>query len=535
MGEITVKQFASRNIVLSFNTTLLFAFAFLAIPFFLFCFGFLKIIVSFPICLLFLILTVRKIINLHNNDRTIQVQIGKLIVSLLIIMGWVYLSGIGGGAFQNTDFHIRNAIFRDLITHSWPVKYTHMMVNSIQPFYLVYYIGYWLPAALVGKLTNWTWANIALYIWTVAGIFLVLVLVSFKIKMSLPKLLLILVFFSGMDALGVLISMVAQPGMYNILWPPVYSIEWWIYGFQYSSFSTQLFWVFNQAVPAWICMAILITQKQKVDLFLTWSFCCFFAPLPAIGMLPYVLLKIPEQLFDSEQVHFNILSRPVASLAKSFFVDIKKCLTIENVLGGGSIVLISFLYFCNNYQARIPASPDQIGVRWVALILFIFFEGGFLWWILRKNNQNNLNWMLVGVLLITIPLIHIGSAQDFCMRGSIPTLFYLFIFAADRVSMPRSSLRSFVIILLVIGSYTGITEIYRSIYRTADYYLHPPTLQQKLEGEQMRIYSPTFTEKDHPYTLVANSFKSLENFTPVEVSNFVAQVEKDSFFAKIVK
>ncbi len=530
-----MKRFSSKIIAISYAQTALFALFYLGVPFIIFCLGFLKSFISIPVFILFFILAVRNLRNRHSDDRQIQVSIGSISISLLIIMVWVYLSGIGGGAFQNTDFHIRNAIFRDLITHTWPVHYYANTTLSTQPYYLIYYIGYWLPAALVGKLTNWTFANIALYIWTVIGIFLVLQLISFKIKLTLPKSILLLVFFSGMDALGVLISMIAQPGMYNILWPPIYSIEWWIYGYQFSSFSTQLFWVFNQAVPTWICMALLITQRERSWLFLNWALCCFFAPLPALGMIPYALLKVPERVFNPEEFHLTSLQKPFPSIAKSLFEDIKSCLSLENVFGGGSVLIITFLYFCNNYQAEVQALPDQDGVRWVALILLIFFEGGFLWWVLRKNNQSNLNWILVGILLITVPLIHIGAAQDFCMRGSIPTLLYLFIFTADRISMPRSSLRTFVIILFIIGSYTAVTELYRSIYRTADYFIHPPSAGQKLLGEEMRIYPLTFTEKDHPYTLVADSFKSLENFLPEDVGNFVAQVEKNTLFSHLLK
>lgn len=56
---------------------------------------------------------------------------------------WGYLGGQTGFFYQNSDWGYRNAIYRDLITNSWPVYYPQKDTA------LVYYIGHWLvPAAL---------------------------------------------------------------------------------------------------------------------------------------------------------------------------------------------------------------------------------------------------------------------------------------------------------------------------------------------------------------------------------------------------
>ena len=41
-------------------------------------------------------------------------------------------------------------------------------------------------------------------------------------------------------------------------------LEWWT-DFQFSGFTTQLFWVFNQAIPAWVAV-IISSFKKKTDI-----------------------------------------------------------------------------------------------------------------------------------------------------------------------------------------------------------------------------------------------------------------------------
>ena len=73
-------------------------------------------------------------------------------LSLLIVAGWVFLSGIDAFGFQNSDFAARNAIFRDLVARPWPVTYDYRTFPALQATFgdtgaLVYYFTFWLPCA----------------------------------------------------------------------------------------------------------------------------------------------------------------------------------------------------------------------------------------------------------------------------------------------------------------------------------------------------------------------------------------------------
>ena len=121
---------------------------------------------------------IRKDIDLFNKKDIVY-----WIIAVILIMTWVFLSGIGGFAYQNDDFWARNAIYRDLINYDWPVIYD----LSLEPDYVVnllgtdkvafsYYYIFWLPIALISKTFNLSWSesNLLLYFYVVLGLLLVL-------------------------------------------------------------------------------------------------------------------------------------------------------------------------------------------------------------------------------------------------------------------------------------------------------------------------------------------------------------------------
>jgi hypothetical protein len=519
----------SGNITIPLKWIFRSGFLYLLIPFLIFCLGYLKPYISISITLVFLWVTIIIWRRTTSNNQSYMLSRRNLILTLIVVLLWVALSGVGGFSFQNVDYHTRNAVFRDLINYAWPVKYYTNPVDPTIPYNLVYYIGFWMPAALVGKVAGWLAANIALYVWSVLGIILTIFLISTKIKLTPPNLVLLFIFFSGMDALGTLLMMIAVPGTSNSLWPPIVHLEWWIPAFQYSSFTTQLFWVFNQAIPVWLCMALLFVTRERKDILLIWSLCCFFAPLPALGMFPYVVLKIPNALGDTENLSFGQNIHMIRDFFSRLIKDVRALLTIENVLGGSIILGISLIYFLSNVEASNNSVSQMTPIIWVLYAIFILFEGLLLWWILNARYKTNLNWYMAGILLIVIPLINVGDTKDFCMRASIPTLFMLLLWSAETFAAPKTKVSTGLILLLCIGAITPIYEINRSVYRTASYYLAPPTNAQKLTGQQVNVGKSTSFVLDHPYTLTADLYKSLANFDPSLITNYLAKADH-SFF-----
>ncbi len=495
---------------------------YITFPFILFCFGWLRLSIAIPISLIILytlyqllkqsqVSSFKSLIPQSSNS---QITIYFLLITFL----WLFFSGIGGYALQNWDHHWRNAVFRDLINVDFPVYYAQPETGPIKM--LVYYVGYWLPSAIVGKYFGWEAANLFLFLWSWLGIILVTLQLSNFLKTSPIKITLLLIFFSGLDALGVLLF----PQEYPNLFPAVTHLEIWSGTLQYSSFTTQLFWVFNQAIPAWLCITLIMEssglslekreQAPALQIFV-WSLCFFFAPLASIGLFPYLLIEI----FKKENL-------------KSLFKTRYSLILYSSII----IFLLSFFFFSSN------AAAQTRGFQFIPFKEFIFFfllEGGILWLLLSPIQYRDPRWMVTGILLIFIPFIQIGSGRDFVMRASIAPLFYLMILTAETIFNTAISKKLLITIclLLLIGALTPLYEINRSIYRTYEYYFILDEEQRltTLPQPATKIQPAGRLEAEHPNRLVADEIVSLEFIQGELAENFIANVRQTLYYQYLAK
>jgi hypothetical protein len=156
---------------------------YLIIPFIIFCMGWLRLSVAIPATAIILWATWQ----LLKQDSLAQLPISNSqfpFYLLLITFTWTLLSGVGGYTFQNWDHNWRNAVLHDLINYDWPVFYSTPESGPVKM--LVYYVGYWLPSALVGKLLGWQAANFFLFLWTWLGVFSLLC-ISLLLSKLLPS------------------------------------------------------------------------------------------------------------------------------------------------------------------------------------------------------------------------------------------------------------------------------------------------------------------------------------------------------------
>lgn len=350
----------------------------------------------------------------------------------------------------------------------------------------------------------------------------------------------LLILFSGMDVIGVFIAHKIAGITYPTLWPPISHLEWWPQIFEFSSFTTQLFWVFNQAVPCWVAMGLLLSHVSRRCTFLIWSLCFFMAPFPAIGIFPFLLLRIPNRSFNSENVMLPIYKN-ASSYCRDIIFDIRDQLTIENA-SGLVIFLLSLLYFSSNQSASSHSFNFLSFPQFIVYVLFILLEFGFLWLIFYKEKKRNLWWYVVGIVLLLSPLFTVGQSYDFCMRASIPALFILMVWSGEYLFRPqRSPLYPILLVFLIIGSVTPIFEINRSIYRTFDFWVNQQSEKSSI-GTEMILNQTKITpesapppEIDHPHTLIADQYKSLTVFDFSEIGNFVGETKNSLFFQYIAR
>lgn len=393
--------------------------------------------------------------------KNIKIEINKLIdnknlvlIILLVSFLWCYFAGLGGFWYQSSDHDCRNAIFRDLINHSWPLYY------DTADAAMVYYIGFWLPAAVFAKIFlfvspmfSFFIGNIFLLMYSVFGIFLVFlhVLKATKVNSCFKTIivLLMMLFFSGMDIAGM---------NFNFSW----HIEWWAQIAQFSSLSTVLFWVFNQGLPAWLLTLMFYNNKNKIENFGIISVLCFFcSPLPFMGLSVFLIvytLKILVNELKKKQI-------------KKYLCNV---FSIQNIISVFFITPIICLYFVANHSTSangvINSMTNQYNFVFIAVIIYFFIlEAGIYLLLIYRQYEKELMFYVIFMSLMLCPFIKVGYAADFSMRASIPALLILFImivkFLFNNYNFKKYKLRYLLLCFcLFLGSVTPTIEFVRGFY-----------------------------------------------------------------------
>lgn len=428
-------------------------YAYLALPFLIFTLGWIRWYYAIPIILV----SLYALKGLFRNAPSLWVpekrksNPWKITLILLIIGGWVALSGVGGFVFQNPDHMWRNAIFELLVRNPWPIIKT----DATGSVGFIYYIGFWMPAALGGKMVGLTWGYVAQYLWATLGIELFYYLICAKFRKLLIWPLLLFIFFSGLDIIGILLK-----GNEVIGW--ISHIEWWGWPFQFSSMTTQLFWVFNQALPAWLVTMAILMEKNNKGILLLLSFTMLSSSLPFVGLIPiaaYLILKRRE----GKNPFFSEIGRIT-----------KETFSVENIIGVAVIGIVTLLYLKGNNSAQIMTTTNHefetFGAFVFHLLKFLILEIGLYFLVMLKYRWKDPAFYLLGLLIALIPLIRIGTGGDFAMRASIPALVILFLLVAQTLeeAWKKRDFRILALfsILFVLGAITPVLEINRTLIET---------------------------------------------------------------------
>lgn len=503
---------------------------YLILPFAVFCLGFLRWYIGLPIILLLTYFTWR--LWKTEADSESKHPTRKEWIWMLVLAGiWVFLSGIGGYAFQNFDFNGRNAIFRDLINYRWPVYYTTLGTETFPAGTqsMVYYFGYWLIPALIGKLLGWQAANLVLFLYTLMGVLLTVLLISKKIRAGVIPSLLLLVFFSGMDSVGALISNSVFASPYPTLWPPIAHLEWW-QSFQFSSFTTQLFWVFNQSLPVWICAGLILNLKENRSTFLIWSLCFFYAPIPALGLAVLVIGRFLNG--------FIFPTGPTRSPRDRWISQLRDWLSLENMLGGGLITILCYLFYRSNGAVSTTRLVDITPAFIFQIVLFSLLEWALIWLCASRFRNQDITWYLLAPTLLISLLFTVSDVYIISRRASIAMLFLLLIWSGEIIFHERSRVSIALILMLAVGALTPLFEINRSIYRTVSYYLSftsVSAVDRCSASQETRRGFPSKPELAHPGTLTADDWCSLSTFNPEFEKNHVSDISGSFFFEYLAR
>lgn len=355
--------------------------------------------------------------ELSSDGKKLVISRNILIVVVIASFAYVFFCGVGRLWSQSDDFLWRNAIFRDLVVRKWPVFY------DAYDGALSYYIGTWLPAAIIGKCVfllgagteaSFMVANIAVLIYCTAGMSILFLLLFMHFNVSSPKkaalVIIGLVFFSGMDFVG------------NEFKIDSWHIEWWALTFQYSSLTTCMCWVFNQTIIPWVCTALLLHEKTVSNYVLIGMACLFCGPFPFIGFFIFCVALGLKRLVET------IKAKEGAKFAKEVFSipNICSILFIFPIVGA----YLTANTMMSNYESEeaVFLPPTWCFENYVLYILFMLFEFGIFAILIAKAFKKNYLFYVMLAELIVFPLFNVGINSDLTMRGSIPAIFLLFVF-----------------------------------------------------------------------------------------------------------
>jgi hypothetical protein len=248
-------------------------------------------------------------------------------------------------------------------------------------------------------------------------------------------------------------------------------------------------------------------------------------------LLPFTFLVIPQKAFNAEYFSIRWHQQSLTTFLRDCFSDLRDTVSLENLLGGGMILIIAYLYFSANPNASSAGFIEMDLLKAFFYALFIGFEFLLLWALFFKEQKRNLWWYVTGGILIIAPLILFGSSIDFSMRASIPALFLLMAWSGEALfRRPKVKYYGALILLLIIGAFTPLYEMNRTIYRTAHYYFGEQNLvETRFYSEGVEQPNP-IPELDHLLTLTADLYPSLTVFNPEDIPNFVAKTNDSLFF-----
>jgi hypothetical protein len=427
------------------------AVAYLTLPLVLFLVGWLEPWAALPLVACVAYCLKPLFAALPGRATRLPITPMQLAGAAVVGIAWTVLGGTAHLFFANSDWHIRDAVLHDLVASPWPVGYGGL---DGKESLLRAPIAYFLPAALVGKVAGLAAAHLAMAVWTAVGatVFLLQVLSLTPSRVGVAAtVVVVVVLFSGLDILGSMLDGGLHfRGSGNI----ASHLEWWAPRFQYSSMTTQLFWVPNHALGAWLTVGLLCRNdhNRQIDLLLPIIVVALalWSPLAALGVVPFVLWKT---LANADRAQFLNLLHPrvwAPALAVGIVIVGYLALDLSGVSKGWS-----------------QDDGESIGMHLLRHAQFFLLEAGFIGLAvlaIRRSGQVALALLILAVL----PFAHIGPGNDLVMRASIPSLAVLAIGAClalldQPVHVGRWWKKAALGGLLAVGAVTPVHEFARAV------------------------------------------------------------------------
>jgi hypothetical protein len=438
---------------------------YLSLPFIFFCLFFLQWYVAL-ILLASLLSACLSIWRQYDNREDYgRLSCWQILLSIVMAIFVCLASGISGYLSQSYDWISKNPLLNDLTLSSWPLILDFSeATDDVQSLCgegqvaFVYYLFYYLPAALIGKVFGSLMvARLTLFLWSVYGLTLVgcwlLLIVSQRVKLNYKKLFFVLAVFvlwGGSDIVGQGIQVLFSdnPNMSFFSWFDHWSLPYFMYHANFSS----LYWCFNQCIPLWLIVLLILHFQDIRTIIFFFSFSLLYSPWGVMGLLPIVAVFILTEIGKKGQPAF----REMVS-----FPNIGFPLLLQLVVGA---------YYLSN-STPIP----EKGFFWefwsvsdflVAYIVFLLVELGIYVYLLRQEMRDDKILLSAVIVLAIIPLYKMNYANDFVLRASIPALYIVCVKWIQWSCTHFNEHRIAILCVFVLCSFSAIQQIYHNTYDT---------------------------------------------------------------------
>ena len=398
---------------------------YLLLPNAIFALGWLRPVWAAPLVALIVVGVIDAARQSHTDSPPLPARSWILVVGLAGF--WVIAAGIGELNVQTWDYLKHNLVFHDLITRSWPVSYPG---PSGGESILCYFLAYYLPTGVLGKLLGIRWAATASLAWGLGGLVLAFAWVA---RLGRPRGGWVLVLFTLVD------GFCWMPGLYSLahkisLLAGAPDHAWWHtnnFAEQFFTFAgpqtrlifqagpAALMWVPQHTLGAWLgaaCVMRSLLERQPAHyVLLANAAAALWSPFVALGLLPFT--------------------------AAACVRDLRSNQAWRSALPGMALALTVGLYFLAHGPqqfAGILFSTFSTPTDWLKYALFLALAVGVFWLPVglvrrRFGVVTEPEWYalsLASLTLIATTFVCLGKYNDWAMRVSMPALFVVHLVVA---------------------------------------------------------------------------------------------------------
>ncbi len=372
--------------------------------------------------------------RIDHGDRSVEIPWTAVAGIAVVAVMWMAMSGIGGFGYQNYDYQKHNAVLRVLIDQRWPVA----LGPHGEPPMLVYYVGYYLVPAAIGKLVGWHGSMAVVVVWSLIGIVLALCWVGVLTRVMRARTLIVFVLFGGLSVIGHLMfhDMAGTPANWNV--------ENWTRMFLFNSNTTHLYWAPQHGIVGWLATSIVLHEFRTEGAVHTgpWlvAFALIWSPFVAIGIVPLLAVSAV---------------RALRAKGTAWRSAVPWLWSIPPIAIG---IVLSAFYLSVIEPIPRGFAPSVYGTSFLQVWgLFCVLEFGL--WVMVLRQRPPL-WVTAVVVLAVLPWFKYGHYGDLVLRTSRPSLFVICIAVAAELG---ARARSWLLPLWILGSTAAVGQILVSL------------------------------------------------------------------------